>query len=640
MTNSEFLLAVYGELQGNYGWTASFRADPNEAGPQAWGGTPWAHNVLSGQLLDTRPYENNFFCVSTLRSAGLPKRSKDNFERLAVLLADDVDPVDCAYYSYAFETSPGNYQVGLILDPADPDTRDRNLIDRVLQGLRSEGIVNADASGNNPVRYARLPVGTNTKKNLDVPFAGRVEHADLSTVYTLAEAVKAFGLDLDTMRQKEALAPPERLKTAPGERVNNYEALLRQDPGTRDYHDSLLRISSGLIASGAHPGAVVNHLREIGEAIEPPPGAEHDRWAARFGAELIRMVGSAEKFAPAPEMPVNEEAGNCLEKLAVLRARSRDIRWTVDDLIPADSMGMIFGASGTFKSFLAIDAAMHVATGSDWCLRKTKQGPVVYVAAEGGLGLIKRIEAWHQLNGLTDLVDNFEVCSIPLLLTAKDQIARLKRSISEMPVPPSLVVIDTLAASFSGDENSASDMSAYLRSINAEIRAEFGCTVIVVHHTGHNATERPRGSSAILANLDFVLGVFRDDPAEMNAKMTVAKQKDGEKAGDMFFSLTRLVLGQTEEGKEISSLVAEYKDTGAALRDHVSRGRYADLVMMLLRDNPRMTQAEIVEGCLDEARGIRATALKGVTRAISSLRQGGHVRSLAPGVWAATSRDQ
>jgi len=190
-----------------------------------------------------------------------------------------------------------------------------------------------------------------------------------------------------------------------------------------------------------------------------------------------------------------------------------------------------------------------------------------------------------------------------------------------------------LAASFSGDENSASDISAYLRSINAEIRAEFNCTVIVVHHTGHSATERPRGSSAILANLDFVLGVFREDANAMNAKMIVSKQKDGEKAADSFFDLTRVVLGATDEGKEISSLVAEYKDTGAAMRDHVSMGRFADRIMQMALTVPRITQKELVDGCMEEAKGNRANASRGVQRALGSLRQSGYIKSIGPGIW-------
>ena len=40
-------------------------------------------------------------------------------------------------------------------------------------------------------------------------------------------------------------------------------------------------------------------------------------------------------------------------------------------------------------------------------------------------------------------------------------------------------------------------MAAYLREIGLRFRALWQCAVMLVHHTGHQATERPRGSSAI-----------------------------------------------------------------------------------------------------------------------------------------------
>ena len=150
----------------------------------------------------------------------------------------------------------------------------------------------------------------------------------------------------------------------------------------------------------------------------------------------------------------------------------------------------------------------------------------------------------------------------PLLLTAQDEMARLKAAIGKLPQPPSVVIIDTLSQTFSGDENSSSDIGTYLRMINSEIRASFNCTVIVIHHTGHSAAERPRGSSAITANLDFVLGVFKPDPEASRAKVGVHKMKDGDKVDDLYFNMTRLVLGEDSDGDEISSLVAAHDEAG------------------------------------------------------------------------------
>ena len=71
------------------------------------------------------------------------------------------------------------------------------------------------------------------------------------------------------------------------------------------------------------------------------------------------------------------------------------LRRAVKGLIPEQSIGFIFGASQTFKSFIALDYALHRAYGMRWMGRKTRQAVPVYLAAEGGAGIMRRIEAWH-----------------------------------------------------------------------------------------------------------------------------------------------------------------------------------------------------------------------------------------------------
>src|SRR5574340_354360 len=69
----------------------------------------------------------------------------------------------------------------------------------------------------------------------------------------------------------------------------------------------------------------------------------------------------------------------------------------------------------------------------------------------------------------------------------------------------------------------------------------------VVHHSGHLATERPRGSSALRSNVDWMFGVFRDEK-EMLATLVCDKQKDDEQFGDEVFALTRHELGRDADG--------------------------------------------------------------------------------------------
>jgi anti-sigma factor RsiW len=86
--------------------------------------------------------------------------------------------------------------------------------------------------------------------------------------------------------------------------------------------------------------------------------------------------------------------------LEELQQQAQDVSWLVKGVIPADSVGMFFGASGTFKSFIALDLALHIVHGMQWLRRKTRRAPVIWIAAEGGAGTWKRIEAWHREHGI------------------------------------------------------------------------------------------------------------------------------------------------------------------------------------------------------------------------------------------------
>ena len=57
-----------------------------------------------------------------------------------------------------------------------------------------------------------------------------------------------------------------------------------------------------------------------------------------------------------------------------------------------------------------------------------------------------------------------------------------------------MVVVDTLSQTYSGEENSANEMAAYLREIGLRFRQLWQCAVLLIHHSGHQATERPCGS--------------------------------------------------------------------------------------------------------------------------------------------------
>jgi len=560
MQNSGFLAALGERLTDDeYLWVCAFAASPDQG---EWAGRYYRQRANQAQLIDNAAGQNTYFCPAVLTpdESGTFKRTKRNFKRLAALGADDANPADVnGRLSWVVETSPGKRQMGILLDADDPDCANLPLVDAVMQALADAGLIKADKSGNNAVRYMRLPVGTNTKDRPTGPFAHRVEQCDLTARYSLEDACATFGLDLAAIRDGVVETPAgERAPT--GIDHASLIAALSADAGERSYHDPLMKLSAKLVKAGLHGGAVVEHLRGLMLAVRPKDDVTQlGRWQARYD-EIPRLVSSAEQFRTRHvEIALGEadEDDDLALDIDQLEQVSGSIRWMVKGLVPADSMGMLFGASGAFKSFLALDMALHVANGLRWCDRITTQGPVYYVAAEGGAGIYRRVESWHRKKKLPR-TRNFHVCIKPLLLTLEDQVERIAKRIRRLPQIPSLVVIDTLSQTFSGDENAATDIADYIRLLNTHIRAEFGCTVTILHHTGHAASERPRGSSAITANLDFLLGCFRPDADALAAQLEVIKQKDGDKLESQHFELEREVLGEDSDGEEVSSLVAVY----------------------------------------------------------------------------------
>jgi hypothetical protein len=255
--------------------------------------------------------------------------------------------------------------------------------------------------------------------------------------------------------------------------------------------------------------------------------------------------------------------------LEQLRDVAQKVRWTVKHVLPAASIGMLFGGSGTFKSFIALDAALHVAHGLPWMGRLTTKAPVLYIAAEGGAGLWGRVLAWHRERDLAWAGVPFYV--LPAAIDLGQDAWRVVDAAQVLGISPSLVIVDTLSQTYAGEENSANEMAAYLRELGTRFRELWACTVLLVHHTGHAATERPRGSSAIRSNIDFLLGCYRDEK-EMLATVTAVKQKDGELMSDAVFSLSVVGLGIDDDGDKITSLVARHLSNA----DEVAQARLAE----------------------------------------------------------------
>jgi hypothetical protein len=202
--------------------------------------------------------------------------------------------------------------------------------------------------------------------------------------------------------------------------------------------------------------------------------------------------------------------------------------WLVEGIITAGGLSVLWGRSGDFKSFVALDLAMCTSTGTAWHGRATQHGLVVFLAAEGASGVGSRAHGWRSTKGKELSKPKFKLVPHSVALTS-EELEHLIAAILELDECPVLIVIDTLARTFgSGDENKQADMNAYVSAAD-RLRIATGAHVMIVHHSGVHEDRRERGSNVLRGAADTVIKISRkDDKLHIMNRAPEGKQKDAD----------------------------------------------------------------------------------------------------------------
>lgn len=230
-------------------------------------------------------------------------------------------------------------------------------------------------------------------------------------------------------------------------------------------------------------------------------------------------------------------------------------RWLIRKMLPEDCTAVLYGPSGTLKSFVMIDMALSIAHGVPWQGSETKSRTVVYLAGEGEQGFSKRLLAWsiqHELGA----PDNFAFRQIPRLQEPQTLESMLEalRLIQSERGDIGLIIIDTLFTALDGgDENSGKDMGQVI-AVMKRLRQEFGAAVVTVHHTG-KVGDTARGHSSLPSGMD-VMFYAKPGGSPLTVEITNPKQKDGAEHPSMLLQATVQplpIIG--EDGEAETSLV-------------------------------------------------------------------------------------
>lgn len=267
--------------------------------------------------------------------------------------------------------------------------------------------------------------------------------------------------------------------------------------------------------------------------MPPSPAPKKKGPQARFN-EIRRRMVRLDKIEPVLRV-------NCLVK-----------GW-----LTTNGLSMIYGPSNAGKTFVVLDLAMHVAAGKPWRGCKVTQGAVLYIAAEGGAGVLNRLAAFKAEN--PDMADApFYLLPIGVDLHGQEDPRIITHLLGD--IEPVLVVVDTLARSMGeGDENAAKDTAVFVRNCDM-IREATGAHVLIIHHTGKDEERGARGSSALRAAVDTEILV------SASHTITSQKQRDMAAPDTLHFTLRSVTLGHDEDGDPVTSAVVEPAEKGLKVR--------------------------------------------------------------------------
>lgn len=525
------------------------------------------------------------FCTVNVTD-GRGRRAENIVRIRAVWQEDDGDgkplPVDA---HIVVESSPGKAHRYVLTDALAPAE---------FAAVMRQMVTNfgSDPSAVDTARVLRIP-GLYHLKDRARPHLVRMRQESLAQPYPAAALLAAF--DVSPADHVDPVAEP----------ASAFKALTQVGQDVIDeLRSALSAISPDERATWIKVGQCLAELGKEGEALWLAWSSRSDKWSPQDAAlwtgfkgdragykGIFRMAYDAGWKPPAGSTRFQMSANSPRRRIAFRQvgdviANPRPVSWLIRGVMEQDCLAQLFGEPGAGKSFLAMDWAACIATGTPWFDKKVFQGMVLYIAGEGLNGMARRFKAWSLARGI-DLADApLHLSTMAASLTDEGGLQEAVEEANNMVAKhgtPALIVIDTVARNFGpGDENSTKDMTAFVAALDA-LRTTTGATILTVHHSGHHDKERSRGSIALKGALDWEYGLKKEAGV---CHLRCTKVKDAEHPLPLALRMGSVDLGYVDEdGEPVTSAVfhpAMYMAPSVAGKE--GRGKHQTHAMRVLRE--------------------------------------------------------
>jgi hypothetical protein len=333
------------------------------------------------------------------------------------------------------------------------------------------------------------------------------------------------------------------------------------DPDAGD--EAAYRHAAQLADLGLEQGTTAEIVHTWNETLDHPMNAERLEQKVE-NAYLYRQnpIGNrspdTEGFEPLDETPVAPYAkSGGLKLLSLAEAAAMALEMNaeplIEDLLVINALSVIYGESSQGKTFVAMDLDYHIAAGLPWAGREVKQGAVVYLAAEGGAGVYKRLAVLAKAHGKAEVPFYVIPGALDLLHGSEGRnelIAKVKQAAEKAGIPVVKITVDTLSRAIAGgDENSSVDMGKFVKQCDA-IREATGAHLTIIHHSGKDAAKGARGWSGVRGASDTEIEV-------KDKKILVRKMRDGDDNQSFGFELCTDDIDKDKRGKLVTSCYIE-----------------------------------------------------------------------------------
>jgi len=218
-----------------------------------------------------------------------------------------------------------------------------------------------------------------------------------------------------------------------------------------------------------------------------------------------------------------------------------------DGVLPQRGRLIIYGQAKSGKSTLAMQLARCIGSGQPFLSLPTKEATVLYLQSEISEDMLQ-----ERLKQSGQDYPNVYVGTRDLKLDTKTGYELFLHALDE--VRPGVLIVDPLYKLFTGDENEGKDVRAILDKLDDVIRA-YGCSIVLIHHSGKDKDKGSRGSSVLNDWPDAVLELQRLRGKEHRCKLIARLMRHASPFDPIEIVLDNFEFALADEEQRILSII-------------------------------------------------------------------------------------